>query len=359
MQADATIEALLVPVDTDNPCGENLRYDDRYAHLFDMPKYEQRQDFSGARKTEAVEAPAWSAIASDLRDALARTRDLRLLILQLRVWSGLDGLEGVARGFLLIHGGIERYWDQLHPELDTAEPDPDLKMIKRLAALRGLVDPHGFIGELRRMPLVDGGAFGKISLRQIDMASGRAKSADSEESVDAGRIEAAFRSADPKALGQLSARLTEILRYVEALHVLVRQHIKAADDKIDFARLIGTLQQMRDAVSPYAVAVEIVPETEARPNDAKAAEGVLPMKRSSGAVTSRDDVICALDDILRYYRNVEPSSPIPLLLERTKRLVRKDFIELIEDLAPSAMNQVLELRGVEVKEAAAKAQTGT
>ena len=33
----------------------------------------------------------------------------------------------------------------------------------------------------------------------------------------------------------------------------------------------------------------------------------------------------------------EPSSPIPLLLERAKRLVSKDFLEVLADIAPDAL----------------------
>src|SRR5690242_21313615 len=35
----------------------------------------------------------------------------------------------------------------------------------------------------------------------------------------------------------------------------------------------------------------------------------------------------------------EPSSPIPLLLERAKRLVAKDFLEVLAELAPDALGR--------------------
>ncbi|MES9848480.1 MAG: hypothetical protein ABW145_08845, partial [Candidatus Thiodiazotropha sp.] len=60
---------------------------------------------------------------------------------------------------------------------------------------------------------------------------------------------------------------------------------------------------------------------------------------SSGAINSRDDVISALERINQYYRKNEPSSPIPLLLDRAKRLVKMDFYEIVQDLAPNGMSQ--------------------
>ena len=66
-----------------------------------------------------------------------------------------------------------------------------------------------------------------------------------------------------------------------------------------------------------------------------------------GAIESREDVLRTLDQILDYYRRKEPTSPIPLLVERTRRLVPLSFLELMEDLAPSGVKQLKELGGLE------------
>jgi type VI secretion system protein ImpA len=38
-----------------------------------------------------------------------------------------------------------------------------------------------------------------------------------------------------------------------------------------------------------------------------------------------------------FFRRNEPSSPIPLFVDRAKRLVSKDFLEVLEDIAPDAL----------------------
>jgi type VI secretion system protein ImpA len=58
-----------------------------------------------------------------------------------------------------------------------------------------------------------------------------------------------------------------------------------------------------------------------------------------GAIKSRDDAIRALDAIADFFRRTEPSSPIPLIVERAKRLVSKDFLEVLADVAPEALTQ--------------------
>ena len=43
--------------------------------------------------------------------------------------------------------------------------------------------------------------------------------------------------------------------------------------------------------------------------------------------------------VAEFFRRTEPSSPIPLFLGRAKRLVSKDFLEVLADVAPDAVAQ--------------------
>jgi type VI secretion system protein ImpA len=56
-----------------------------------------------------------------------------------------------------------------------------------------------------------------------------------------------------------------------------------------------------------------------------------------GNIKSRQDAIRALDAVAEYFRRNEPSSPIPLIVDRAKRLVAKDFLEVLADIAPDAL----------------------
>jgi type VI secretion system protein ImpA len=58
---------------------------------------------------------------------------------------------------------------------------------------------------------------------------------------------------------------------------------------------------------------------------------------AGGVINSRQDAIRALDAVADYFRRNEPSSPIPLFVERAKRLVAKDFLEVLADIAPDAL----------------------
>ena len=66
----------------------------------------------------------------------------------------------------------------------------------------------------------------------------------------------------------------------------------------------------------------------------------------SGDIRTPADVIKLIDKICAYYERNEPSSPIPLFLERAKRLVSKDFLEVLADIAPEAVAQARSAGGL-------------
>jgi type VI secretion system protein ImpA len=57
-----------------------------------------------------------------------------------------------------------------------------------------------------------------------------------------------------------------------------------------------------------------------------------------GAIKSRQDAIRALEAVATFFRSNEPSSPIPLFVERAKRLISKDFLEVLADITPDAVS---------------------
>jgi type VI secretion system protein ImpA len=51
-------------------------------------------------------------------------------------------------------------------------------------------------------------------------------------------------------------------------------------------------------------------------------------------VTSRAQAIALLDQVHRYFRRSEPSSPVPMLCDRARALVERDFMGVLRDVLP-------------------------
>jgi type VI secretion system protein ImpA len=73
--------------------------------------------------------------------------------------------------------------------------------------------------------------------------------------------------------------------------------------------------------------------------DGEPGAAAAPGSASLGVIRTRQDAIRALDAVAAFFKQTEPSSPIPLFLERAKRLVSKDFLEVLADIAPEAVAQ--------------------
>jgi type VI secretion system protein ImpA len=80
------------------------------------------------------------------------------------------------------------------------------------------------------------------------------------------------------------------------------------------------------------------------PAAAEAAPGAAPQP-IAGEVNSREDVIRVLDKACDYFARHEPSSPVPFLLRRAKRLVSKDFMDIMRDMAPDGVPQAEKITG--------------
>jgi len=66
----------------------------------------------------------------------------------------------------------------------------------------------------------------------------------------------------------------------------------------------------------------------------------------SGEISTREDAIRMMDKISEYFQRNEPSSPVPLLMQRAKRLVSKNFMDILRDMAPDGVPQAENIGGI-------------
>lgn len=87
------------------------------------------------------------------------------------------------------------------------------------------------------------------------------------------------------------------------------------------------------------------------------ANGAHPPASASGipgTVNSRRDVERCLDMIIDFYERTEPSSPIPHLARRMRKMVPMNFLQLMEEIAPSGMKEFKNVAGVDDKKSASQ-----
>jgi type VI secretion system protein ImpA len=325
----------------DQPCGPNLEYDPAFQEMERILVGKPEVQY-GETITPAV-PPDWKVVQRQAVDLLGRTRDLRIAVPLARALLALEGLPGFASGLGAIEGMLETYWDSVHPQLDADDnDDPTL----RVNSLGPLTDGPAVLRELSDTAFVQLPGLGPLSLRQLDYSTGDLAAPAGQTALAPASIEKALQAVPQEALRQALAAATRAHASVASIEAILVRRV-GNTQALNLAPLLRPLARIAAALQPHVVAetaVAAMPPPDVAGDPGQGPAPAVPAG-ISGEVVDRDDVIKALDKLLAYYRQQEPSSPVPLLLERAKRLVPKTFMEVMEDLAPDGVSQLLVIRG--------------
>jgi type VI secretion system protein ImpA len=282
---------------------------------------------------------------------LQRTLDLRIVVVLTKAWLHQQGLAGLARGLAFLQQLLSLRWGSVHPQLG-AQGDTDGLM--RVNALRGLCDARSVLAPLRAAGLVRARGLRTLSLRDLEQALA-AKSQPDGSATDMTLVEASFIGCDLEELAQTQRTAADARAAALALEQLFAEHHTPA--VLRLSELVAQLDAIEAQLGPRvrarrAALVVHEPEPEAAEVVAESAPGATVLVRAprNGAVQSREEVVRELDRLCAYYDTHEPSSPVPILLRRAKRVAGMSFMELVRELAPNGISQMEALRGQETTE---------
>jgi type VI secretion system protein ImpA len=338
------IESLLSEVSAETPCGEDLSYDASFLALEDMLRAKAGGGVV-AGVEEEVEEPNWREIREKSSELLKRSKDLRLVMYLTLSLLKMEGITGLRDGLALSRGLLERYWDNLYPQLDPDDNNDPLERINILQSLSPVTvsaqDPMKFKQRLAEVPLCNSVQMGRFSLRDIQIAKDEITVSD-EQKAKAPKmsvIDAAFQDTTTDELMAISQATHEAIEYIGAITSVFSERA-AQGETPNLSGFQGVLGNIHKCVQEYlakrgqgeAVA-EVAPTA-----------GVEQPKKSgislSGDIQSVQEALLALDKVCQYFDRHEPSSPVPLLLRRAQRLVSKTFLDVIKDVCPDAVGRV-------------------
>lgn len=334
------IEALLLAYEGVSACGDDLEYDPDFIELetSSKPKGEQ-QVGNSVVAGEGVDFPHVAEMALGI---LKRSKDIRAAVFLAEASLHIEGFVPFERVLAYISGLMETYWACVYPELDE-DDDDDPTM--RVNAIRGLADPETMLRAVRRAALTDSRAMGRFSLRDISIADGEIAPAEGENQVDHATISAAFQDTAPDVMAEIRAAIGQSRTHIKAITAVFDDHVGAMGP--DLSALDKALFKAENAIAG-ALGAEVTEEEAIDASDAAGTGGPVAQAPSvSGAVNTRDDVTRMIDKICEYYARHEPSSPVPILLQRARRLVAADFVTIMKDMASDGMSQVRTIGGLE------------
>ncbi len=335
-----TLASLHEPLSSEAPCGIDLE-DTQLLASFDAFRV-------FGRDTPLSPEVDWSEIRQQALAALGQSRDLRLLAYLAAATLRLEGIQPFCAVLVVADHWLAERWELVFPRVaDDA--------LLRKNALSCFADPMAVVAPLRRAALATHRQFGGVTLRDIDQSTGQSDSPDADPSaLDPGRIEAVLAATAAGELESLVAALAQATQSLDNIVGNMQQHA-GPQATPDFIVLAKPLLRMRKLLAEHVAARlgtnSKVPVTRTQGASASATEDSMSDPEvfsgtENGKIQSRQDAIRAIDEVVLFFRRHEPSSPVPLLLERARRLVSKGFLEVLQDIAPDGLAQARLIGGI-------------
>lgn len=112
---------LVLPISAEHPSGESLRYEGAYDRILEARREDDASLSQGVWKS-AVKRADWSEVDQLCRTELeTRTKDLQIAAWLMEAWIHLRGFGGARDGLELIRELLDRYWTDLHPQIQDGD----------------------------------------------------------------------------------------------------------------------------------------------------------------------------------------------------------------------------------------------
>jgi type VI secretion system protein ImpA len=202
------------------------------------------------------------------------------------------------------------------------------------------------------MPLATNPRTGPVSWRDIAVMNGALEPEPGREKPSESFIRGAFAGTDAAALATLKTVVEGLLGDLVAIPKVFDTYASfgSGPNLDDIIKLIRDIQKELTRFGTASAAVEEAadePAPVAEPSAAaesspaaapRPARGVVSIQ-SITAIGNREDALRALELAAGYFRRSEPSSPLPLLIDRALLLAPMPFLDILRNLAPDGLMQ--------------------
>lgn len=326
------IEVWLAPLDAAAPCGPNLEYEPEFLELMQATGKPGNQFGAG-------EPPNWPRVLELAQTLLGRARDLRLAMWWGRASVNLEGFSALPSALALLHGLLDRFWDGLHPLPDADDADS----LARLSVIGGLDKLDSLLGDVRNASLSSDRRMAGLRARDVEIATGKLAPRADEASRTSGQISAMFSDA-PEVAVALAAQANAAAASLRSMQSLMVDRIRA-DLVVDLTTIRAIVAGVL-AVVPAVVQSESLAEAGGN-QPAQIAAATMRQPGGVLSIDSRQDAIRAIELVCAYLERNEPTNPAQLLLHRAARVIDKNFLQLVKELAPDAMKDIAKIMGID------------
>jgi len=345
------------PISDAAPAGANLEYDSRFQELERAGAGTREQQYGDT--IIVAKPPDWHLMRDLSAELSQETRDLRVAVLAIEAATHFAGFQGLDQALNVLRHWVCELWDSVHPPLDEEDQnDPFV----RINALARLCEEHRLPKQLLSLSLAEAPPHMKVTLGDIELARGHQISvSEGTPRLSAAEIEATFLSVNLSDLRQTFAACQRSYQSLVAIIATIekqtgarnwdgeplKQRIRDCAEAVKL-HLQDRLSAADSAVTQVSATSRLLGDTDSAPVDDWLTQSEVASNRGSDAKTigSRDQAALVIEQVAEYFEHHEPSSPVPLLLRRARRLINQPFVEILRDMAPDGLPQVHRLTGM-------------
>jgi type VI secretion system protein ImpA len=369
------LDTLLAPLEGASPCGEDMLFSVEFdaiqeARRFDDPSLDQ-----GEWVTEVKEAD-WGFVVERTTALLrTRTKDLRLAAWLAEALAMREGVSGLAQGYALLGGLVERYWNEVHPLPEGDDTEYRLGNVSWLAGrtadlLRGMTVVEGSGRSYTALDWDVATQVAQAIKRDPDHAADIARGKPSVDEIDTSRrlTPAPFYRTLLADLKAFEAAMLALERALDERAGNDAPSFRQAKDAYEF--VYGLAERFGRDVGAVVPNVPTVaePQPQQAPHGAERAEPtfktpistqdeppIMPVSqpvRVPGAIQSRADAVAQLRAVARFLRATEPHSPAAYLADKAAEWADMPLHQWLAAVVKDdgSLSHIRELLGVKPEE---------
>ncbi|MBY4692973.1 type VI secretion system protein TssA [Burkholderia latens] len=236
---------------------------------------------------------------------------------------------------------LQAFGEHIHPQSDTGN-QRDAALDMRMNALQALADPDGLLADVREIVLAKS-TLTRLQVRDVERAFAVPRPADALAPESVAQQLRDLRDRQPAAMSGFD----DAIACLDAIDAWSARHLEAY--RPDLSPLIGLLAKLsvpaeatgHEPDEEPSGPVETVPPTEA-PTKRNATETPAPANAEPASVfdaaparptpepVDREAALALIRMARIWFDTQEPSSPIPVLLNRAERFAGKRYAEIVK-----------------------------
>lgn len=330
-------DGLLAPISESEPAGRSMEYEQVYDDIRQARESDPDYLPQGEWVTELRKADWQKVVRLSTKVLCQDSKDLQVACWLMEGLSQQNGIPGLLAGIRYLTAFIEQYWDSCWPKMDEDGAEvrhANLNRLDRQIAL--LLNFHPLLGQ----PESSLEYWRKVLAYEHRVAmrpdSTVATGSDDDFSMETYNRWVATLSVSKIAdLNEIVSQLADALSTFEIIYA--QMNTEADLDTIGKTRSVineiqDFLKRLIDRVAPAYDDVMTLNVLATNDELASSAAGNNTIGDVQKQVMSRDLAISQMLTIAHFFRQTEPSSPVPFLMERAARWAGMMLTEWLEEM---------------------------